>query len=262
MPTNFNSRASPAPPLPPPPILQATQVPSGIFNLLSGMLHTTLPLECWELVIDSCNIDDPWPLEGRRVTYSTFRSCALTCRALHPRSRHNLLRSVELNTEAQVDLLIRTLTQQPFLADLVTEVFHRPPSRWSMKPNEYVPLARSPLPSLLRHCQSLVFPLSSSLHHTSYIHALGSFSHITRLAIFISGYSIGALLHVVWSYPEIYQLTLDWSFDPPPSTISEAYGRRLSEMRPPSACRNLETLSVSHSLTNATFQYMNLRTVQ
>ena len=208
MPTNFNTRASPAPPLPPPPVLQATQVPSGIFNLLSGMLHTTLPLECWELVIDSCNIDDPWPLEGRRVTYSTFRSCALTCRALHPRSRHNLLRSVELNTEAQVDLLIRTLTQQPFLADLITEVFHRPLVICSERPSKYVPLARSPLPSLLRNCRSLAFPLSSSLHPINYIHALASFSHITRLAIFVSGHSISTLLHVVWSYPEIYQVSL------------------------------------------------------
>ncbi|KAM5538559.1 hypothetical protein V8D89_007892 [Ganoderma adspersum] len=188
---------------------------------------------------------DAWPLDGRRITYSTFRSCALTCRAFHPRSRLNLLRSVELNTEAQVDLLIRTLTQQPFLADLVTEVFHCPPT-WRATPyREYVPLASSLLPPLLRNCRSLAFPLCSSLHPTNYIHALASFSHmITRLTIFISGHSIGALLHAVWSYPEIYQLSLHWliSSNSRQSTISETYGRRLStsEMRPPFACRNLE----------------------
>ena len=59
-------------------------------------------------------------------------------------------------------------------------------------------------------------------------------------------------------------VSLDWlsSFNSPPSTISETYGRRLSEMRPPSACRNLEILSVSDAITNATFyQDTTLRTV-
>ena len=85
----------------------------------------TLPVENWEQIIDSCNVPrDEFvhrPPTRRPTTYAILRACALTCKAWCPRSRRNLFRYVELNSEAQVNLLIRTLAEEPFLAGIIDE---------------------------------------------------------------------------------------------------------------------------------------------
>ncbi|TBU59968.1 hypothetical protein BD310DRAFT_354772 [Dichomitus squalens] len=208
------------------------------------MSRCKLPVERCEQIVDLCNFPHREfvnkPATRRPSTYATLRACALTCKAWYPRSRLNLLRIVELSTERQVDLLIRTLTAQPFLADLVIELEHyRPPGSL----NNYVPLSRSPLPQILQNCRSLVFPLLKS-HHITYTRSLPFFAHITRLEIAIDGHTISTLLHLIWSFPDIQHLLLKWSYSREYSTaVSEIYRRKLGEMRPPSCCKYLEYLN-------------------
>ncbi|TBU31006.1 hypothetical protein BD311DRAFT_163329 [Dichomitus squalens] len=209
------------------------------------MSRCKLPVERCEQIVDLCNFPHREfvnkPATRRPSTYATLRACALTCKAWYPRSRLNLLRIVELSTERQVDLLIRTLTAQPFLADLVIELEHyRPPGSL----NNYVPLSRSPLPQILQNCRSLVFPLLKS-HHITYTRSLPFFAHITRLEIAIDGHTISTLLHLIWSFPDIQHLLLKWSYSREYSTaVSEIYRRKLGEMRPPSCCKYLEYLNL------------------
>ena len=218
-------------------------------------MSPTLPVETWEQVIDSCNIPhqefvDKSPTR-RLSTYATLRACSLTCKAWHPRSRKNLFRFVQLSTETQVDLLIRTLVEQPFLAGFVVGMEHYEPPEAR---TNYVPLSRAPLPQILRNCRSLKVHLLNS-HHITYILSLSFFVHITELEILIDGHSISTLLHLIWSFPDIHHLVLDWALGRGYRLpVSEVYGRKLGEMPPPSCCDKLTYLSVCDVL----LQYYSL----
>ncbi|KAH9913498.1 hypothetical protein B0H21DRAFT_893378 [Amylocystis lapponica] len=78
-----------------------------------------LPVEVCEKIVDSL---EPSNIYGDLTYYRTLGSCALTCRALTPRSRVNLFRGIELTSRARFYSFAKLLTTSPDVAEYVTSV--------------------------------------------------------------------------------------------------------------------------------------------
>ncbi|KAI0788401.1 hypothetical protein C8Q74DRAFT_678795 [Fomes fomentarius] len=110
-----------------------------------GMNTSRLPIEICEHVIDGCyeDPDKDW-LHG--TSYQTWFQTAVVCYDWLPRSRLNLFHDIDIRSASQLDLLLRTLSDTPQLADLVFGV------RITPVKHEYMALPRLLSLQLLRNC--------------------------------------------------------------------------------------------------------------
>ena len=201
------------------------------------MANISWPVELQERVIDACYD----PTVAISSLYSTWRACAATCKDWHPRSRYNLLHEVELRSGAQVELFLRTITDNPSLAELVFKITVSPRIA-----KVHVPFARFPIPHLLPRCQELRFDLCTQLFPPLYVHSIAFFSQITNLVVTIKGHSLRTFLQLVWSLPKLRALTIRGIETKCGVPTSEFYCQRLQKMRDPSACRELKRVEFSH----------------
>ncbi len=110
-----------------------------------GMQTSRLPVEICEHVIDACYADPEWNwLCG--TSYRTWHQTALVCYDWLPRSQLSLFRDIQIRSASQLDLLLRTLSDAPHLADLVHGVKIAPLE------SGYISFPRLLNPQLLRNC--------------------------------------------------------------------------------------------------------------
>ncbi len=205
--------------------------------ILIPMASISWPVELHERAIDAC-YDSTVAISS---LYSTWCACAMTCKDWHPRSRYNLLHEVELWSGVQVDLFLRTITDEPSLADLVFKITVSP-----RKAKDHVPFTRFPIPRLLSRCQELRFDLDAQRFPPLYVHSIAHFSQITDLVVTIKGHSTRTFLQLVWSLPKLRAVTVRGIETRCGVPASDFYSQRLREMRKPSACRELKHVEFSH----------------
>ncbi|KAI0788388.1 hypothetical protein C8Q74DRAFT_1349805, partial [Fomes fomentarius] len=110
-------------------------------------MHTSrLPIEICEHVIDACYHDPDEYDWLHRTSYRTWCQTAVVCYDWLPRSQLNLFHNIEILSASQLDLLLRTLSDTPNLADLVSGV------KIASFKSEYMGFPRLLNPQLLRNC--------------------------------------------------------------------------------------------------------------
>lgn len=126
--------------------------------------------------------------------YKPLRSWALTCKALLPRCRYNLYRSVLLWGKQQHDKFLRTLENNPYLANYI-RALHLFGSAISRPPSILIYLAGK-----LPHVRALQLSICPGIFaHQSLHRALSSFSTVTMLilAVRIGVPDVQRLLHTL-----------------------------------------------------------------
>lgn len=100
------------------------------------MNNSYLPIDVCEHIIDEVGRQESWiilrvglgarvPVKGLHLStrhLMTWCSTSLVCSSWRPRSQLNLLSNVRLETESQLDLLLRTLTENPALSSFIVNI--------------------------------------------------------------------------------------------------------------------------------------------
>ncbi|RDX46038.1 hypothetical protein OH76DRAFT_1485821 [Lentinus brumalis] len=215
------------------------------------MKPARIPLELCELIIDSIRESPPWP---RRLVGSvhdaqgelllSFRACAIVCSAWLPRARYNLYYRISFRLPSQVELLIRSLDENPSLAAMVRELV--------LSPGVYIPFAHATLVRRLRHLRTLVYELpasntaSGNWPYPPHYHRLVAQFPLTVLAI---RYSYGPLattawfemFRLIWTLRNLESLHLELYHIP---DLTDLEVQRLAATRRPGACAQLKTLVI------------------
>ncbi|RPD52572.1 hypothetical protein L227DRAFT_39954 [Lentinus tigrinus ALCF2SS1-6] len=237
------------------------QASSVSFYSSTSMADVRIPLELCELIIDSIRAPpQPWykRLVGPEHDVHSemllhFRACAAVCSAWLPRARRHLYHRIIFKRPSQVELLIRSLTENPFLADIVRELV--------LSPREYIPFVHATLIKRLRHLHTLVYDLPTlgatkvDWPYPPCYHLLIAQFPLTELAI---RYSFGPLASKAW----IEMFRLIWSLRSLESLYLELYHapdltnvelQRLTAIRRPGACARLKTLVIEgHTMRQCT----------
>ncbi len=179
-------------------------------HLRHGMHTSRLPLEICEHVIDSACYEDPdedW-LHG--TSYRTWCQTAIVCYYWLPRSQLNLFRDIQIRSASRLDLLLRTLSDTPHLADLVYGV------RIAPLKSEYIAFARLLIPQLLKHCMRVqligaaweAFP---PRYATDRILYQWRNRGLTHFAITLEQGCCASVLRFLYTLPRLQKLTLSAS---------------------------------------------------
>ncbi|KAI0706026.1 hypothetical protein C8T65DRAFT_234472 [Cerioporus squamosus] len=105
-----------------------------------GMQNSRLPIELCELVIDLIPDPQPWwefPRSWFGARPETLVKYTSVCSAWLPRARLVLYHSIRFRTPSQVDLFIRTITENPSLANMVRELVIKPKDGQTYIPNGF-----------------------------------------------------------------------------------------------------------------------------
>ncbi|KAI0793641.1 hypothetical protein C8Q74DRAFT_1243611 [Fomes fomentarius] len=194
-------------------ILLAHSYPSMLYlstRPRHGMYTSRLPIDICEHVIDAACFGDPdWG--GLDVDcYGTWYQTALVCYDWFPRSQLNLFRDINICSVSRLDLLLRTFSDAPQLADLVSGVHISPPK------GEYIPYPRLLHPRLLRNCIRLhlgevpwkAFPSRYADRSLCPFRDLG----ITHFEIELEQGCCASVLRFLYTLPLLQELTLTvWS---------------------------------------------------
>ena len=161
------------------------------------MSNVRLPLELCELIIDFIREPRLWPKrsfnDAPSQALSHFLACAVVCSAWLPRARRHLYYRIAFTRQPQVELLIRSIKENPPLADIVREVV--------LSPREYIPFVHATLIRRLRHLHTLVYELptlgtnSGEWPYPPSYHLLITQFPLTELAV---RYSFGPLAKKAW----------------------------------------------------------------
>ncbi|KAI0758661.1 hypothetical protein C8Q74DRAFT_257960 [Fomes fomentarius] len=169
-----------------------------------GMQTSRLPIQICEHVIDAChdNRQSAWQHE---TCYRTWCQTALVCYDWLPRSQLNLFRNIDIHSASHLDLLLRTLSDAPHLADLVSGV------RIASRKSEYIPFDRLLNSQLLRNCirvNLMRIPWKASYQYADRnLYPLRSLG-ITHFAVELEQGSCASLLHCLYTLPLLQDLTL------------------------------------------------------
>ncbi|RPD76866.1 hypothetical protein L226DRAFT_569108 [Lentinus tigrinus ALCF2SS1-7] len=214
------------------------------------MQNARLPLELCELIIDSSvEPSRPW-WDGRDPSpadVSHLRSYTSICTAWLKRARSTLYHTVVLTSTSQIDLFVRSTTENPLLADLVRGIVVL--SRGSY-PNSgtYIPLAREALVRSFRHLSTLVFSFEGQARWSyppRYEMLLANFP-ITELVLLYADATSNCrtlwfeTFRLVWSLRHLQTLHLDMGRSS--SGLTDSDVQRLKAMQRPWACAELKTL--------------------
>ena len=118
------------------------------------MDHSLLPIDLCEEVIDGCYYPAHSAAMARSSDYVTLMSCALVCSAWLPRARFNLLSRVTLMDPIHLDRLLWTLSTQPHLAGIISELT-------VLGSGGYIPFADLHIRQYFQHCRRLELRFSS-----------------------------------------------------------------------------------------------------
>ena len=212
------------------------------------MENCLLPIDICEAIVDACYNSQHRGAITRNTDYVILLRCALVCSAWLPRARFNLLRRVVLMNPAHLDLLLRTLSGEPNLADLIAEVT-------VLGSHGYIPFAGLQARRVFQTCRRLELRFSSwSMHYPpTYWRSVAQLPSIAALDISTAGLSLSSILHLIWSFPALLVLRLQEDIEeervPARKDVTEAYSQRLSTMRRPLACRQLKHLKLSNAVS-------------
>ncbi len=172
-----------------------------------GMHSSRLPIEICEHVIDACyeDPDDSWL---HKTSYRTCRQTAVVCYGWLPRTQLNLLRHIKICSASRLDLLLRTFSDTPHLADLVSGVMI------SQLKEEYMPFAQLLNPQLLRNCIRMQFIGTAweafpSRYATDRILYKWRNLGLTHFAIELEQGCCASVLRFLYTLPQLQELTLD-----------------------------------------------------
>ena len=116
-----------------------------------------IPQEIIEEIIDKCFQD---PSQDQEV-YRTLRACCVTSRAWFPRSQHNLVRHVMLQTFRQTTSFVNFLANNPSAADTVSEL------TLSALPSERLPLMSMSISKKLKNLSTISLCGMDITHRTT-----------------------------------------------------------------------------------------------
>ena len=209
------------------------------------MENCRLPIEICELIIEDIPRNCAWwaghdgyDLPSFHLTFTSI------CTAWLPRALRILYYKPVFQHTLQLDLFLRTITDNPFLAALVHELVIDPSD-----PRTYIPFVRDTLVKGLPHLNTLVFGFPSRMAWVCppRYHLLVARFPITELAIhfkqFLSPFRTVwfETFRLIWSLHNLQTLHLDMQLDTVPD-ITDADIQRLAVIRRPWACANLKTL--------------------
>ncbi|KAI1782979.1 hypothetical protein LXA43DRAFT_904496 [Ganoderma leucocontextum] len=123
------------------------------------MENSFLPIDICEAIIDAFYVIQHHGAIARNIDYAVLLRCALVCSAWLPRARFNLLHRVVLRDPSHLNLLFRTLSVNPDLADIISEVT-------VLTSHGYIPFANLRARQFFRSCRRLELRFSSwSMHY-------------------------------------------------------------------------------------------------
>ncbi|CAL1698713.1 unnamed protein product [Somion occarium] len=169
------------------------------------MPNPPLPIELLERLLDHYGDmimynHNPTLSDGRHQYYRILRSCALTCKALLPRSRYNLYRSVILGDKHEH--FIEILKGSPHLAHYI-RALHVVGSRICNPPSVFVCLV-----GRLPHIRALGIVVAQDLFlHKRFHMALSSFSTITMLTLCVQ-IGVPEIHRLLYTLPNVRYLEL------------------------------------------------------
>ncbi|KAI0788393.1 hypothetical protein C8Q74DRAFT_678258 [Fomes fomentarius] len=171
------------------------------------MHNSRLPIEICEHVIDACYHDPDGYDWLHRTSYRTWCQTAVVCYDWLPRSQLNLFRDIDIRSASQLDLLLRTLSDAPHLADLVVGVKIAP-----LK-SDYIPFPRLLNPQLLRNCirvdlYEIMWQAFPSRYADRILYPWRNRA-ITHFAIELEQGSCASILRFLYTLPLLQKLTLD-----------------------------------------------------
>ena len=211
------------------------------------MENALLPIDICETIIDTCYNSEHHGAIARNTDYAILLSCALVCSAWVPRTRFNLLRRVVLMNPTHLDLLLRTLSGDPTLPDLILEVT-------VLSSHGYIPFASLRARQFFRACRRLELRFSSwSMHYPpTYWRSVAQFPTIVALDMSTAGLSVSSILHLIWAFPVLRILRLQEDVEGERVSVrkglTEGYSEKLSAVRSKLACRHLQHLKLSNAV--------------
>lgn len=209
--------------LPPPPSSsQGTSCPM----LMVLRTSPRLPIEVIERVIDSVfDIYYLGTITRFREQCAIWKACAVTCRAMFPRSQYWLYRDIFLSSQSQAEKLARVLRSKPAVAKYVRSL-----RLWGPRSNKALTLY-----NWISWTPLLFLPLTKSLDqiilgnntfagcHPSLPTAISAFRSIHTLRLFnILFPSFGHCTRLIRSFPHLSCLQLynaSWAPDPDPNEL-------------------------------------------
>ncbi|RPD76863.1 hypothetical protein L226DRAFT_352909 [Lentinus tigrinus ALCF2SS1-7] len=233
------------------------QASSVSFYSSTSMADVRIPPELCKLIIDSIRAPQPWykrlvgpeqDVHGEMLLH--FRACAAVCTEWLPRARRHLYHRIVFKRPSQVELLIRSLTDNPSLAELVRELV--------LSSREYIPFVHPTLINRLHHLHTLVCDLSTlgttkgDWSYPPRYHLLITRFPLTELAI---RYSLSSkawieMFRLIWSLRSLESLYLELYHAP---ELTDAELRCLTAICRPWACARLKTLVIEgHTMRRCT----------
>ncbi|KAI0773498.1 hypothetical protein C8Q74DRAFT_761323 [Fomes fomentarius] len=179
----------------------------------SGMRNCRLPIEVCEHIIDAAYEHDTWL---HKTSYQIWRQTALVCPDWRTRSRLNILRDVDIRCSIHLDLLLRTISETSYLADLILGVC-------IFSQSEYIPFGRLLVPGLLKKCvtlhlRNLSWRTCPPRYADTNLYPLYG-SGLTQLSIQITQGSCTSVLRFVYELPKLQRLILESPAEPEPVKV-------------------------------------------
>lgn len=179
----------------------------------SGMRNCRLPIEVCEHIIDAAYEHDTWL---HKTSYQIWRQTALVCADWHTRSQLNILYDVDIRCPIHLDLLLRTISETPYLADLILRVC-------IFSHSEYIPFGRLLVPGLLKNCvtlhlRNLSWRTCPPRYADTNLYPLYG-SGLTQLSVQITQGSCNSVLRFVYELPKLERLILESPAEPEPVKV-------------------------------------------
>lgn len=186
-----------------------------------------LPVEILERIIDY--VHEFWydTREFTKPQYSTWKACALTCRAMRPRSQNWLFRRIWLQSKYQAKNLKPILKENRLIAKNVEVLVLHETSDGEGATNNgwisWVPLMCAPLMVNLQELELCGDVLTNS--HPQFLHAITTFRSIIRLRLRRVRFSrFEQCTDLIRAFPNLRLLDLvDISWNPDPIHLQLAH---------------------------------------
>ncbi|KAI0717215.1 hypothetical protein C8T65DRAFT_606163, partial [Cerioporus squamosus] len=234
------------------------------------MEHSRLPIELCEQVIDCVKGMQPWwDRHQLAMVYRTsihasqtpllddLLACARTCHAWYPCARVQLYHTVAFKFQHQVDLFIRSIHENPPLADLVRELIVH------LTGERYIPSAQGTLFKTLGHLRTVAFSSSGYSYgvwlYPPHHHTLVTQFPLTDLIFGLNTSNKSMLFcafRVVWSLRELRSLTVVFSGGFQLSAAASDILVRVRSLRRSWSCAKLRVLTIRGELLRVTMSIL------
>jgi len=182
------------------------------------------PIEIIERIIDMARqLQYGDKVVNFREVYAIWKTCALTCRAMVPRSQYWLFRWIEVASQLQAENLMRVLRENPRVAGYARSlsIQYRAPSEGEVRPNctwvSWIPQVLAPRMTNLQSLHLGGDVVSSS--HPDFLKGLAAFKSIRTLQLENVQFStFGHCVRLIRVLPHLEHLALkyvSWKPQPP-----------------------------------------------